>query len=267
MNPDPTATDAEMRQVALSPSLQREGHAYEMKFVVDAATVAKVVEWARKNMAPDPFAKTAPADGYLINTVYLDTPTFSTFFSDPYFRCRKFRLRRYGQEPVVWLEQKRKNKMRVRKRRVSVSDSLLIDRLTKSIDPDWDGAWFGQRLQTRQLQPVCRVSYRRLAFVGVTSTGPIRLTVDRQLGANPCSEWQFCSEPAEDVRLLPDHQILELKFRDVLPLVFRGLIEELRLIPGAFSKYRQSAAAVIPHLVNGRSETKHLSETRHADVA
>jgi hypothetical protein len=143
----------------------------------------------------------------------------------------------------------------------------LIERLTSEVDPEWDGAWFGQRLQARQLQPVCRVSYRRLAFIGATVTGPIRLTIDHQLGASPCSEWHFSGEPARDVQLLADHQILEMKFRDVMPGLFRQLIDDLCLQPGSFSKYRRSAAAVIPHLANGRPEPMVQPEASNGDLA
>ena len=242
LNPNLNAADVEP-EPAVSPSLQREGHAYEMKFVVNAAVVANVVDWARRNMTPDPFARSAPAEGYLINTVYLDTPTFSTYYADPYFRTRKFRLRRYGDESVIWLEQKRKNKMRVRKRRISVSDSLLIERLTKRVDPEWDGAWFGQRLQSRQLQPVCRVSYRRLAYVGTTSTGPIRLTLDRSpVGVK--SDDLTLTPVTDGTRLLADSVIVELKFLATSPLVFKELLATFRLTVCGVSKYRHCVNAL-----------------------
>ena len=233
-----------------SPSLSASNGAREMKFVVADDVAQTIMAWARQHLAADPHVDESE-DGYHVNSLYLDTLGFDTYRRLPGFRRRKFRLRRYGQEAMIWLEVKRKRSGNVRKRRVSVAETNLIERLTQPADSEWEGAWFRRRLDTRQLRPVCQVMYRRFARVGMSVTGPIRLTIDSDLFATDADDWQIplaspFGAPQRGVPLLNGRRIVELKFRDVLPAAFRGLIQDLRLAPSSFSKYRESVAACIP---------------------
>lgn len=225
-----------------SPSLTALRGAREMKFVVPDDVAQIIQDWARQYLQADPHAGD---DGYHVNSLYLDTPGFDTFRRQPGFRRRKFRLRRYGQEPTIWLEVKRKRKGHVRKRRISVAEANLIQRLAQPDEPEWEGTWFRRKLDQRQLQPVCQVTYRRLAWIGTSSTGPIRLTIDGDLFAGEASGWQVPSSPLLGESLLQSRRIVEFKFRDVLPATFRGLIQDLRLEPATFSKYRECVAACV----------------------
>lgn len=241
--------------LAVSPSLISPHGASEMKFVVDATVADSIAAWAEQHLVADPHAG-ENGEGYCVNSLYLDTPNFDTFRRRPGFRRRKFRLRRYGNEPTIWLEVKRKRNGLVRKRRVSVAESEWSRQLQQPCDLEWEGAWFRRRLDQRQLQPVCQVTYRRTARIGTSASGPIRLTIDRDLFATVAADWRVSSEPlsVESLpgasllgnSLLNGRRIVELKFRDVLPASFRGLIQDLRLAPSSFSKYRESVAACIP---------------------
>jgi hypothetical protein len=231
--------------LAVSPSLVSPHGASEMKFVVDATVADSIAAWAEQHLVADPHAG-ENGEGYCVNSLYLDTPSFDTFRRRPGYRRRKFRLRRYGNEPTIWLEVKRKRNGLVRKRRVAVAESEWSRQLQQPGDLDWEGAWFRRRLDQRQLQPVCQVTYRRTARVGKSATGPIRLTIDRDLFATHASDWSVPSGSLSGDPLLSGQRIVELKFRDVLPASFRGLIQDLRLAPSAFSKYRESVAACIP---------------------
>ncbi len=229
---------------AQSPSLTASSGSHEMKFVVSEDIAQTIMAWARQHLAADPHADECE-EGYHVNSVYLDTPGFDTFRRLPGFRRRKFRLRRYGQESTIWLEVKRKRNGHVRKRRVSVADAELIQHLLQSETPDWEGAWFRRRIDQRQLRPVCQVTYRRFARIGMSATGPIRLTIDRDLFAADAAGWQVPSAPLSGESLLKSRRIVEFKFREVLPASFRGLIQELRLEPATFSKYRECVAACV----------------------
>lgn len=230
---------------SLSPSLVSPSGASEMKFVVDAPVADAIIAWARQYLAADPHAG-SDEDGYCVNSLYLDTPNFDIYRRQPGFRRRKFRLRRYGSESILWLELKRKRNGLVRKRRISVTEADWSQQLAQPSDAEWEGAWFRRRLDQRQLRPVCQVTYRRLAHVGTSATGPIRLTIDRDLFATPSDGWQVPSGSLAGEPLLRGRRIVELKFREVLPASFRGLIHDLRLALGSFSKYRESVAACIP---------------------
>ena len=88
--------------------------------------------------------------------------------------------------------------------------------------PAWPGLWFLQRASARRLRPVCQVDYLRTARVLATPDGPIRLTLDEALRAQPIQEPRF-RNPAEAIRLT-DRVILELKYRRDLPVLFRELV-------------------------------------------
>mgnify|MGYP003390237834 CR=1 FL=1 len=227
-----------------SPSLVSARGAREMKFVVTAAVADQIRDWAQHSLAADPHSGLG-TDGYRVNSLYLDTPNFDTFCRRPGFRRRKFRLRRYGSESMIWLEVKRKCNGLVRKRRVSVAETEWTRQVLQTADLDWEGAWFRRRLDQRQLRPVCQVTYCRTAHIGSSVTGPVRLTIDRDVIATTAADWQVSSGPFSGEPLLNSRRIVEFKFRDVLPASFRGLIQDLRLAPSSFSKYRESVAACI----------------------
>jgi hypothetical protein len=104
---------------AVSPMVAAPPHrgAFELKFVVDEDRAAAIVDWANRHLEPDPHSDPETGHGYRVNGLYLDTPAFDVFHRNGVFRRRKFRLRRYGSESTIWLEQKRKRRGRVRKRR------------------------------------------------------------------------------------------------------------------------------------------------------
>jgi hypothetical protein len=231
---------------AVSPSLGSPRGAFETKFIVEHAIALAIQDWARQHLDADPHAGGEGDEGYHVNSVYLDTPNFDTYRRNPFYRRRKFRLRRYGNEATIWLELKRKRNGQVRKRRVSVAEADLPQRLSQPHDREWDGAWFQRRLEKRQLRPVCQVTYRRFARIGTSATGPIRLTIDGDLLASDAANWQVPSAPLPGASLLNGRRIVEFKYLDAMPAMFRGLIQDLRLVPASFSKYRESVAACVP---------------------
>ncbi|HET9943960.1 MAG TPA: VTC domain-containing protein, partial [Terriglobia bacterium] len=98
------------------------------------------------------------------------------------------------------------------------------------------------RLSHRQLKPVCQIEYQRTARMGMSSTGPVRLTIDRHIVATSISSVAFTSNPGVDV--LPSREVLELKYRVHVPPLFKRLIEKFNLEPRAISKYRMGVAAL-----------------------
>ena len=103
--------------------------------------------------------------------------------------------------------------------------------------PDWTGRWFHKRLWAHRLQPICQVSYERAAYVAGDLKDPLRLTLDRQLSCVPATEWAVPSFH-RGLDLLPGQRILELKYRGLLPALFKRAIRDLSLGPAAVSKYR-----------------------------
>lgn len=222
---------------ALSPSLHPDTEAYELKFTLGPGKVADVTAWARRHLAADPHGDPALGGAYRIRSLYLDTPGLDVFHRAILFRRRKYRLRRYGNEPAIYVERKTKTGDRVRKRRSLIADGDLPRLMRPELNGEWAGEWFHRRILSRQLRPVLQVAYERLAFIGAAENGPVRLTLDHAVRCAPVCEWQM-QEPSRWRELCADTVILELKYRGVLPVLFRQLLQDTGLCSGAMSKYR-----------------------------
>jgi hypothetical protein len=229
----------------MSPSTDiRENRslAAEVKFLVSHALAEQVRSWARSRLAPDPYANGSTGDSYNITSLYFDTRQLDVFHRRGSFGRSKFRIRRYGSGQVAFLERKLKTRGLLTKRRTIVELTELERLARDEAQRAWAGRWFHRRLLARELNPVCQISYRRTARVGMTAFGPIRLTVDDGLRAHRVAGIGFSSEQGS--ALVEEQSIVELKFCYGLPAVFKQLVEEFALAPQPFSKYRVAAAAL-----------------------
>ena len=234
--------DQRSQLTSMSPSIHsRENRelASEVKFVISPELGEQVRRWARARLQPDPYASREAGDGYRISSLYFDTPQFDVFHRRGSFGRSKYRVRRYGNGEVAFLERKLKTRGLLTKRR-SVVRLKELTGLFKEERLDWSGAWFQRRLQARNLSPVCQVSYRRTARVALTPFGPVRLTLDNDLATSPAERLAFDVGSSESI--LRDRTILELKFRYAMPVMFKYLVEEFALTPEPFSKYRSAAS-------------------------
>jgi hypothetical protein len=232
-------------ELALSPSLAvREGAqaaAYELKFLLTEAEARAVEELARARLVPDPHGDPARGGAYCTTSLYCDTAQLDVFHRRPSYKRRKHRLRRYEDDAQIFLERKTKAGDRVRKQRTPVPDADLALLAHPMSLTDWPGHWFHRHLIRRQLGPVCRIGYKRVALIGAAPEGPMRLTFDRELHGVLTAEWRV--DPiGEDlpghVAFLSDRVICEFKYRACLPALFKRIVETLRLTPQPVSKYR-----------------------------
>lgn len=225
--------------LTLSPSLQTEGAwAYEIKFLADAATAARAVAWARRRMIPDCHGEADLDGGYQTRTLYLDTPDFDVYRRTKGFRSAKLRIRRYGQANAVYVEQKRKRGDRVRKHR----ERLDACDLPALLDEATPSPWFRAEAAPRGFRPTCLVEYLRFAFNGLTPEGRVRLTVDGPIGAQRHEDWSLPSLH-EPTPILTGQGIVEIKFADAMPNLFKELLESEPLTVTRVSKYRRGVAS------------------------
>ena len=208
-----------------------------MKFLVSLAQAGAIQEWIAPRLELDAYARRA--GGYHVTSLYFDTPHRAVFHRHGSFGRSKYRVRRYGEAGVVFLERKMKRKDRVGKTRsiVEMGDVARLDGAHPA--RDWDGYWFHRRLQARALEPVCQISYWRSAWAQMTDLGTIRLTMDSQIRALPVDGCEFSAAPGVEMTA---QRILEVKYRRQLPPVFRDLVRQFALVPQAMSKYRLAAA-------------------------
>jgi hypothetical protein len=229
---------------AVSPGLVRSAAAvpaFEVKFLLTEAEAREVERRLRRRLTPDSHGDPALGGAYRVTSVYFDTSAFDVYRRSEGHRRRKFRVRRYGTSPTAYLERKTKSAQQVRKRRTAIPLAEL-PRLAGALTADWPGAWFVKRLALRDLRPVCRVTYERVALVGHTPDGPIRATFDRAAVGGPTTG--PVPEPVGDgPRLLDGEVIAELKFLGAMPVLFKSVVEDLRLTPSPVSKYRRCVEA------------------------
>jgi hypothetical protein len=229
----------------MSPTIElRENREFasEIKFLVSPALGEQIRNWARGRLAPDPNAAGESGDAYRTTSLYFDTDRFDVFHRKGSFGRSKYRVRRYDGSEIAFLERKLRTHGLLTKRR-SIVNLDALECLT-SADPNrsWAGYWFHRRLLARRLEARCQISYHRTARVAMTRYGPIRLTLDENLRALPASGLWFSEQSG--TCLLKHQNILELKFRSGMPVLFKYLVEEFALNPQPVSKYRLAATAL-----------------------
>lgn len=237
--------DVAKHDASLSPSLianqPKQAPAYEMKFLLSLKQAEQLEALLRQHCLLDPHADPTLGHAYRVTSVYLDTPERDVLKRTPGHRRHKFRVRRYGLEPTLYLERKSKKQGRVWKKRCAVAVDEVHEVLATPPEA-WLGMWFARAFAKRKLQPVCRLTYERMAFIGSSPTGATRVTLDRALRclpANDLSAGVFVGGAA----LLVEHVVVEFKYLDTMPVFFKDLMAQLGLSPSRVSKYRQAAQA------------------------
>jgi hypothetical protein len=224
-----------------SPSLASAGDgagaAYELKFLLNEDRAAAVEAWARRRLALDPHGDTALGGAYRTTTLYCDTGAWHVYLRAPSYRRRKFRLRRYGDEALVYLERKSRRGDRVAKVRTPIR-AAEVDLLAAEPEEDWAGWWFGKQLAARDLRPAALLAYERVALVGRSEGVDVRLTFDRALRGVPTGDWALAAVNAGRP-FLAGYTIVEMKYRTALPALFKELVALFRLEPSSVSKYRR----------------------------
>jgi hypothetical protein len=109
-------------------------------------------------------------------------------------------------------------------------------------DPTWPGYWFHRRILLRHLRPLIQMSYDRVARIGTSRTGHVRMSIDRNLRVLPMPDRAFI--PGVGMPLVEDKCIVEVKFRRELPPVFRQFADEFGLEVQKISKYRLGLTAL-----------------------
>jgi hypothetical protein len=217
--------------------------AREVKFLVTPDLAAEILTWARARLAADPYASGGESgDQYLTTSLYFDTTDFAVYHRRGSYRRSKLRIRRYGSADVAFLERKLRTARLLSKRRTTIPIEELAWLGARSTPHAWAGRWFEERLEARRLTPVMQVSYRRSARVGQGVFGPMRLTFDEQIIAQPCDRFEFL--PISGVPVVPANVIIEMKYCVEAPAVLRNLVEEFKLEPAGISKYRFSLDAL-----------------------
>jgi hypothetical protein len=225
----------------MAHSRETRARASEIKFLIEPDRAADIRSWARANLAADPHGTGPFGDEYDTASIYFDTSDVDVLRRRGSYGRAKYRIRRYSGGDVVFLERKLRRPGIVAKRRTLMTLADL-DQLNGHPAADWAGAWFLRRLEARNLKPACQVSYHRIARGVLEDGGPARLTLDDSIRAHAVTGVHFASD--EGTAIAETRLILELKYRDALPAVFKRLVAEFRLETQPASKYRFGMAAL-----------------------
>ncbi|HYN06721.1 MAG TPA: polyphosphate polymerase domain-containing protein [Vicinamibacterales bacterium] len=248
----------------LTETREIRDYAFEVKFLIDPALGQRIREWTRDRLPPDPYGAGPNGDEYRITTLYFDTPDYDVFRRQRSYARSKYRIRRYGQSDVAFLERKMRTSTLLSKRRTAVALEDLASLAADDLSAEWPGVWFQRRLAVRGLRPHCQVSYQRMARVGVDEHGPFRVTLDDQLTVKPADDLEFVA--GAGAPLIHRGFILELKYRVTPPAILKQLVEEFALNPKRVSKYRLGVLALVDRLAGGASDLREANtiELRYA---
>jgi len=222
---------------SLSPSLRaamvpgKQKGARELKFLVDEATAVALESRLSESMISDPHSVNG---GYSVRSLYLDTPTLDVFHRRGMHAIHKLRIRQYGSMPSLFLERKSKRAGRVLKQRLEIPGEQLADALA---GPEW----FGEEIRKRHLGSVCLVGYERSAWIAADSD--MRVTIDRSLRGRIATVFDL-DLGAEAFPVHPGRCVVEFKFLENIPSLFKVWMSDFGLQAGGHSKYRGSMRAL-----------------------
>ena len=219
---------------------ETRAHAREIKFLVDAARGPEIQAWMRANLAPDEFGSGPEHDQFETSSLYFETGAFDVFHRRGSYGKSKYRVRRYGASPIMFLERKFRTERVLIKRRTTAALDDFERIAGNDADPAWYGYWFHRRVVARRLSPVVQVSYVRTARLGTSPHGKVRMTIDFDLRVLPLPDRAFL--PGVGLPLMEGQNIIELKYCVDLPPVFRQLVSQFALTTQPVSKYRAGLA-------------------------
>jgi hypothetical protein len=274
--------------------MQRER--FELKYQLDETLACRVREFARSHLELDEAGIGQPGNAYRVNSLYLDSPQFQTFWDWVNANPSRYKLRvRYYEdapEAPVFFEIKRRAGACILKQRCGVlqkaaalvlaghfpPEHLILSPTPKRLRALEEWITLATRLHA---QPKVLVSYLREAYVDPANEG-VRLTLDRQVriiprhscnfhlppnlveknSASHHSSSPFESAPASNTYVQPfdDRVILELKFNSRFPQWFSELVQCFDLSLSAAAKYCEGIA-MLHHPEFGHFDARRVFQT------
>jgi hypothetical protein len=226
---------------------------FEIKYLIDEAKAQAVADFVRPFVNPDEY--TGPDNSYVINSLYYDSPSLSTFNASVHgLKNRvKMRLRGYteAEDSPVFFEIKRRLNQIIFKQRARVTKEAARA-LTQGAAPagltglpkDAKGmaaldAYRGLAASLAASPRVC-VRYTREAYVAIEVGESARVTFDRHLACFPATQYTdqvWSHRPEGWLPVRSRDIVLEFKFTDTMPGWMRDAVRYLRLNSRSFGKY------------------------------
>lgn len=214
---------------------------YEIKFLLDRAQKAQVLEAMEPYMVPDAYGNST------IRNIYFDTENFRLIrrsLEKPVYK-EKLRLRSYSlaaEDGDIFVELKKKYRGVVYKRRLILPQNEAMEALLRhEAIPGHDQIteeinYFCRFYET--LRPVVFLSYDREAWHSRTGD-ELRVTFDENVRCRG-DRLSLCEEPS-GYALLPEGKVLmEVKTPGAIPLWLVHCLTEVGARKASFSKYGEA---------------------------
>ncbi|MBP0983994.1 MAG: polyphosphate polymerase domain-containing protein [Oscillospiraceae bacterium] len=213
----------------------------EIKYLLDEQMKLDILERISPYMTEDRYSNQT------ISSLYCDSDEdilIRTSLDKPVYK-EKLRLRAYGRpedDSRAFLEIKKKFDGIVYKRRAKMTYSQAWNYLVNGTLPDFPGynekqvmSEISYMIQRNKLKPKAAIFYDRRSFFG-NENHELRLTLDGNVRYR-LSELDL-RNGTDGIQL--DRQpfcVMEIKSADAVPLWLAGILSELEIYPGSFSKY------------------------------
>ena len=204
---------------------------HELKLLLDESDLRVARDFAAQRLTPDTFAGVDSA--YELSTLYLDTVDRRIFRRLLDGSGTKYRIRRYGEEDIVYVERKTRRGTLVRKRRAEFPMADLPTLLRGDIQGETWPATFSGAIFDFELIPSLLLTYRRHAWQGPRRS---RLTLDDRIEAWHGDGIARLERPGTSASI-SENVVLELKYDAVMPPEFEELLAMLPIEQQGFSKY------------------------------
>jgi hypothetical protein len=221
---------------------------YELKYLISEWQVEAV----RRAIAPycvlDPNCEHAANHEYGIGSLYLDTPWRDLYRISRERRAQRWkaRVRLYDGADRVFLELKNKDHDLIKKQRARIPLDGWVERVHRQPWGEFTPAekLFCERRERYDLVPTLMVHYMREAWLS-TVDSYARVTFDRQVVAQPWSDWSFDMDEVNWLALDGAHSmlarergvVLELKCLTAVPLWLTQVVQRVGLTRARYSKY------------------------------
>ena len=226
---------------------------FELKYLLSEDTAMQVRDFVRSYLDLDEYSVGQPNYSYPVHSLYLDSDDLQLYWDTINGTKNRFklRLRYYSTKPgaPIFFEIKRRMNSCILKQRGGVRQEFVPELLGGQLpQPEHLISKAPNHLVTLQrfcyLQQECcakpkvHIAYLREAYV--SDNDEVRVTLDRNVCAEPNLELRVQTNMSEVVRSYPQFVILELKFTNRFPDWFKELVRVCNIMQCGAAKYVES---------------------------
>lgn len=234
---------------------------FEFKYILPDEQRLQIEEEVAGFMTLDRFVADHEDRSYVVRSLYYDDPAYSSYYqkTEGALLRSKFRLRTYTRDPnepsAIYLELKGRYNALVFKRRTGLGQGASFAECANVTEEILRGApgcpitdQFRLALSQQKIRPTMLIEYVRRPYLSRYDRD-FRLTLDHELFA-AATDQLFPGDLSRRREFLTGHTVMEVKFRNTIPLWFHRIIKHHRLRRVSISKVCKGmeACRLVPNL-------------------